>query len=81
MEYKRMWMPDEGNICLKKYRNKNLIIEHKTTNKGNDSGILKDWEAASKNKLPHCATPNKILGYLMKIGESEIIQLKKGNGC
>jgi hypothetical protein len=53
MEYKRMWMPDEENICLKKYRNKNLIIEHKTTNKGNDSGILKDWEAASKNKLPH----------------------------
>ena len=41
------------NICLKKYINDILIIDRKVTNNGNDSGILKDWKAASKGKLPH----------------------------
>jgi hypothetical protein len=66
------------NICFKKYTNDIFIIDRKITNNGNDSGILKDWKSASKDKLPHWCYTKKDFRLLDEDWRKRNYSIKEG---
>ena len=68
----------DKNICFKKYTNDIFIIDRKITNNGNDSGIIKDWQFASKGKLPHWCYTKKDFRLLDEDWRKRNYSIKEG---